>query len=140
MVYESGVVSRDGELVEFGHGTTQMDSAVKFLESKGMTFGGEYGYDNAIKKATELGWIPPTTKSQDVDKQLWYSGFLWIAQERGHSEGWAAYRMKSRFGTWPNGLKREPCMPTSAVRSWDTHERIKYSKSKQKASTPQVSA
>jgi superfamily II DNA or RNA helicase len=71
-----------------------------------------------------------------LDKQAWYSGFLWIAHERGHSEGWSAYRFKEKFHEWPNGLRKEPCIPSSAVRSFDTHCRIKFHKSKQKAAPP----
>jgi superfamily II DNA or RNA helicase len=68
-----------------------------------------------------------------VDKQAWYSGFLWIARERGLKEGWAAYRYREKFGVWPNQLRKEPAVPTSAVRSYDTYLRIKYAKGRQKA-------
>ena len=66
------------------------------------------------------------------DKQAWYSGFLALARERGHSDGWAAYRFRSKFNAWPNGLHKSPAKPTYAVRQYDKYLRIKYIKSKQK--------
>jgi DNA repair protein RadD len=66
------------------------------------------------------------------DRQAWYSGFLAIAEARGHSEGWAAYRYKAKFGVWPNGLRKEPSPPSREVESYDKFLRIKYIKGKQK--------
>ena len=65
------------------------------------------------------------------DRQAFYSGFLGLALERNHSEGWAAYRYKAKFGVWPNGLRKEPSTPTNAVRQYDKYMRIKYVKGKQ---------
>jgi DNA repair protein RadD len=65
------------------------------------------------------------------DKQAWYSGFLGLALERNHSEGWAAHRYRAKFNEWPNGLRKEPSTPTNAVRQYDKFLRIKYIKGKQ---------
>lgn len=67
------------------------------------------------------------------DKQAWYSGFLAIAQERGHSEGWAAYRYKEKFGVWPRGVERVPRKPTPEMVKYDRHLRIRYIKGREKA-------
>lgn len=66
------------------------------------------------------------------DKQAWYSGFLAIAQERGYSDGWAAWRYKSRFGTWPRGVERVPRKPTPEMVKYDRHLRIRYIKGREK--------
>ena len=67
------------------------------------------------------------------DRQAFYSGFLGLALERNHSEGWAAYRYKAKFGVWPNGLRKEPSTPSNEVRQYDKFLRIKYIKGKQAA-------
>jgi DNA repair protein RadD len=64
------------------------------------------------------------------NRQEWYSGFLGIAQERGHSEGWAAHRYREKFNEWPRGLVKLPSEPTGKVRKYDTYLRIRYAKSK----------
>lgn len=66
-------------------------------------------------------------------KQLWYSGFLKIARERGHSDGWAAYRYREKFKVWPRGLDKVMVDPPSEVRKFDNHCRIRYAKSKSRA-------
>jgi superfamily II DNA or RNA helicase len=67
------------------------------------------------------------------DRQSWYSGFLWIAKERGHSEGWAAWRFKEKFKDWPNGLRRDVAAPSREMLSYDKYLRIRYAKAKQGA-------
>ena len=67
------------------------------------------------------------------DKQSWYSGFLWIAKERGHSEGWAAWRFKEKFKDWPNGLRRDVAAPSREMLSYDKYLRIRYAKANQGA-------
>lgn len=74
------------------------------------------------------------------EKQEFYSGFLYLASERGHSEGWAAHAYKAKFGVWPRGLMKELVEPTYAVRKYDQHRRIAWVKSRQKASEVQQNA
>jgi superfamily II DNA or RNA helicase len=64
------------------------------------------------------------------DRQAWYSGFLYLAQERGRKEGWAAHRYKEKFGVWPRNLDRDPSPPTREMMKFDRHCRIKFAKSK----------
>ena len=75
---------------------------------------------------------PPAADAESAvaDKQQWYSGLLGLAQERGHSEGWAAHRFKEKFGEWPKGLHTQPATPTRAVINFDNHCRIKFVKAK----------
>lgn len=70
-----------------------------------------------------------------TDKQEWFSGFLWLAKERGRSEGWAAHRYREKFGVWPNPLLKVPRKPSLEVQAFDRHCRIKYAKSKAKEAT-----
>lgn len=71
-------------------------------------------------------------KATIVDKQAWYSGFLYLANERGRQEGWAAHRYKEKFGVWPRGLDKILVHPSREVMSFDKHCRIKFAKSKAK--------
>jgi DNA repair protein RadD len=88
----------------------------------------QYEYEHALASKRK--------KAAEPTPQQFYSGFLWIAQERGHAKGWASYRYREKFGTWPNGLRQEPAMPVAAVWNFDKHCRIRYAKSKQKAASP----
>ncbi len=77
----------------------------------------------------------PKGKKQEAtndQKQEFYSGFLQIASERGHSEGWAAHAYREKFGVWPRGLSRDRIEPTFEVRQYDRHRRIKWAKSQAK--------
>jgi len=77
----------------------------------------------------------PKTRKQEAtneQKQEFYSGFLQLASERGHSEGWAAHAYKEKFGVWPRGLARERSEPTYEVRQYDKHRHIRWVKSKEK--------
>jgi len=78
------------------------------------------------------GKKPKKVKASIPDKQTFYSELLGLAKERGHSEGWAAWRYKEKFKVWPNQLRKEPKEPSREVRSFDTHCRIRFAKSKQK--------
>lgn len=63
-------------------------------------------------------------------KQEFYSGLLHLAREHGRSDGMAAHRYKEKFGVWPNQLKKVASFPSSEVRAYDTHCRIKFVKSR----------
>ena len=52
-------------------------------------------------------------------KQIWYSGLLWIAKDRGYKSGWAAQKFKVKFGVWPaHSLSEVHQPPPMAVRNW----------------------
>ena len=90
----------------------------------------QFEYEKAVERKRE--------KAAEPSKQEFYSGFLWIAQERGHSQGWAAHRFREKFDCWPNSLKKEAVYPKAAVWNFDKHCRIRYAKAKEKAEKPPV--
>ena len=63
------------------------------------------------------------------DKQRWWSGFLFLAQQRGKSHKWALAQYRSRFGVWPRGMKDTPLPPGLEIASWEHSQRIKWAKS-----------
>lgn len=73
-------------------------------------------------------------KIHELNQQDWYSGFLAIAEERGHSTKWADHRFKEKFGEFPMRLRKEPKKPSVAVVAFDHHCRIKWAKGKALAS------
>jgi superfamily II DNA or RNA helicase len=87
----------------------------------------QFEYEKAVESKRK--------KAAEPSKQEFYSGFLWIAQERGHSQGWAAHRFREKFDCWPNSLKKEAVYPKAAVWNFDKHCRIRYAKAKEKAMT-----
>jgi hypothetical protein len=93
----------------------------------------QWEYEKATKKKREQAQ-EPTHK----DKQEFYSGMLYLARERGYSDGWAAHGYREHFGVWPRDLKREPSEPTYAVKQFDKHKRIQWAKSKR--NVPQAEA
>ena len=66
-----------------------------------------------------------------AEKQEFYSGLLYIAQQRGKAEGVAAHRYRDKFGAFPRGLHKVPSPPSFEVSQFDKHCRIKWAKSMQ---------
>jgi hypothetical protein len=66
------------------------------------------------------------------NKQEWYSGLLYMAHEKGRSEGWAAHTYRAKFNVWPRGLDRIPRPPTPKVISFEHSRRIAYAKGRAK--------
>jgi predicted Zn-ribbon and HTH transcriptional regulator len=66
-------------------------------------------------------------------RQDWYSGFLFIALEKGYKEGWAANQYRNKFSTWPDGLRKVAKQPSLSVRSYVRSRQIAYAKAKAKA-------
>jgi len=65
-------------------------------------------------------------------KQAWYSGFLWIARDRGYSKGWAAWKYKQAFGVWPRGLDETPRYPDATVFNYVKSRNIAWARAMQK--------
>ena len=91
----------------------------------------QWEYEKATKKQKEAKGEPT-----QQEKQEFYSGMLYLSAERGYSEGWAAHSYKDKFGVWPRGLSRDRCEPSHAVRQFDKHKRIQWSKSKRNNQEP----
>ena len=65
--------------------------------------------------------------------QKWYSGFLYIAAERGYQQGWAAHKYKEKFGVWPSSImSQEIEYPMQSVRDFVKSRAIAWAKSKNK--------
>jgi hypothetical protein len=85
---------------------------------------------------TELSRNGSQKAVQGVDmvlRQDWYSGFLFVAMEKGYSQGWAAHQYKSKFNSWPDNLRKVAKQPSLAVRSYIRSRQIAYAKGKAKA-------
>lgn len=96
-------------------------------------FEDDHGVQTTDGELFLLSSPPKNKKAAGLNEQDWYSGFLAIAEERGHSQGWAAHRFKSKFGEFPVRLRKEPKKPSIAMRAFDHHERIKFVKGREKA-------
>jgi superfamily II DNA or RNA helicase len=68
------------------------------------------------------------------EKRSWYNGMLWIARERGKSDGLAWHSFNEKFGHFPAGYIKSPIPPSFEIEQWDKHRRIKWAKSKAKKS------
>jgi superfamily II DNA or RNA helicase len=81
---------------------------------------------------SELGSKGKIGKATRDEKQIWYSGLLWIAKERGYSRGFAAHKYRERFGCWPKGLHEVEEYPTQTVFNYIKSKNIAYAKAKAK--------
>lgn len=71
--------------------------------------------------------------SQYNEQQEWFSGLLYMAAERDYKEGWAAYKFREKFGTWPpNHLSRQISIPTKEMRSYVKSRNIAFAKVKER--------
>ena len=74
-------------------------------------------------KLKELKRVKPEIKRQ------WYSELLYIAREKGYSEGWASHKFKAKFDQWPHkktGIT--PQKPCEEVLNHVIYQQIKYAK------------
>jgi DNA repair protein RadD len=67
------------------------------------------------------------------DRHRWHRELVGLAQERDYKPGWAGYKYKEKFGTWPMQRYVEPLAPSPEVRAWVRSRQIAYAKSMQKA-------
>jgi superfamily II DNA or RNA helicase len=65
-----------------------------------------------------------------VEKQKFYSELIYMVQQRGYKEGWAAWKYKEKFGVFPRNLEKHPVAPSMATLSWLKSRAIAYSKRK----------
>jgi DNA repair protein RadD len=57
---------------------------------------------------------------------------LWIARDKHYKDGWAAYKHKEKFGSWPPRVIITPLPPDDAVRSWVRSRQIAYAREQEK--------
>ena len=79
----------------------------------------------------ELGQKGKKGKYDRDDRQVWYSGLLWIARDRGYNKGWVSWKYKEAFGVWPKGLNETPQYPDAVIINWVKSRNIAWAKSKQ---------
>lgn len=78
----------------------------------------------------ELGRNGKIGKATYDDKQAFYSGLMWIAQERKYSTGWVAHSYRKRFGVWPRGLNDRADFPSQTVFNFVKSKNIAWAKSR----------
>jgi superfamily II DNA or RNA helicase len=82
---------------------------------------------------SELGSKGKITKATFDDKQNFYSGLLWIAKDRGYSNGWSSWTYKKRFGVWPRGLAQREEYPSQTVLNFVKSKNIAWAKAREKS-------
>jgi superfamily II DNA or RNA helicase len=79
-----------------------------------------------------------TRSAPEHDPGRWHAQLLYIARERGYKDGWAAMKVKEKFGQWPPSPKHAPPAPeapTPEVRSWVRSRQIAYAKARKAEAT-----
>ena len=77
---------------------------------------------------TELGKNGSIGKASYDDKQSFYSGLKWIAEDRKYSSGWVAHTYKKRFGVWPRGMTEIKSYPSQSILNFVRSKNIAWSK------------
>ncbi len=67
------------------------------------------------------------------EKQRWYSGFIYIAQERNYNQKWAVAQYRDKFGVWPNQLHDQPIAPPLEVSNYVKAKLIRWAKRRKSA-------
>ena len=80
----------------------------------------------------ELGSNGEKGKATKDEKQVFYSGLLWIAKDRNYSQGWAAHKYKDKFKVWPRGLDAIARFPDANVFNYVKHTNIRWAKAQHK--------
>jgi DNA repair protein RadD len=108
-------------------------SACHFVKPVGVHVCPSCGFAPARKAEVEVKQgelVQMSGKRPAIDmatKQIWYSGLLWLAKDRGYKPGWAAQKFKAKFGMWPaSGLHEIPSEPATAIRNWVKSQAIAW--------------
>lgn len=83
---------------------------------------------NVDVQAGELVKIERKGKASKSDKQSAYSQLIYIADERGYSDGWVSHKYRALFGVWPRGLGNHPVPASPEMRSWVKSQAIRFAK------------
>jgi superfamily II DNA or RNA helicase len=67
------------------------------------------------------------------ERMRWHGMLTHIAIMHGYKPGWAAYKFKEKFGTWPAVRTIEPRQPSPEVLSWVRSRNIAWARAQQKA-------
>ena len=63
------------------------------------------------------------------EKQEFWSGLLYYANEKDYKKGWCSHAYKDRFGVWPQGLLDIEKYPTQEVLNYIKYKNIRWAKS-----------
>lgn len=90
--------------------------------------------NNVSEMPGELAEYSPAGKKLPGrdERQAFFSQLITIARERGYSEGWAAHKMKERYGVWPRGFAHVEAPVTLEVARWVKSRQIAWAKSRQR--------
>lgn len=91
--------------------------------------GVEVAEGRLVEITGKAGRKAPPTRDEE---QRFYSMALWMADERGYSEGWAAHKYRERFGVWPRNLTRDRAPADPAFIGWEKSRRIAWAKGRAK--------
>lgn len=83
--------------------------------------------DGELVELTKDGKRRQPTKRE---KQEFFSGLLWIADEKNRNPGWAAHTYREKFGMWPRGLTDNRARPSQSVLNFVKHRAIKAAKAR----------
>ena len=83
---------------------------------------------NVDVQAGELVKVERKRKADKFERQSAYSQLLYIADERGYSDGWVSHKYRALFGFWPRGLDSHLVPASPEMRSWVKSQAIRYAK------------
>lgn len=66
------------------------------------------------------------------ERKLFYAELLYIARDRGYSDGWAWHKYKEKYGAQPRSHKPDPVAPRAKTLSWVRSRHIAWAKARQK--------
>jgi len=97
----------------------------------------ECGYERPVLK--NIASVPGQLQELDaanrkliINKQDFYSQLLYYARAKGYKDGWASFKYKEKFGSFPNGLRAQIMEPTPETMGWVKSRLIAYAKGKAK--------
>ena len=100
-----------------------------------------------LERMTVFEWEEAKAKAKDAGKvkrekrsleQQFYSSFLYMAQNRGFKEGWAARRFHERFGYMPDKLERRATTPIKAAKEFDAEKTREWRAAKKAATEKKI--
>jgi superfamily II DNA or RNA helicase len=95
---------------------------------------GECGWTRPMKEVLNVPGkmveLESTQKDQRHENQQFYSELLFYSRMRGYKDGWAAYKYKDKYGTFPRGLGTEIRSPSFKTLQWLKSKQIAYAKAR----------
>jgi superfamily II DNA or RNA helicase len=73
------------------------------------------------------------------ERRTFYAELLYIAHERGYSDGWCGHKYKEKYGAFPRGMRPDPIPASAKTRSWVRSRMIAWAKSRDKREAQRAS-